>query len=64
MFGESKPLTIRNASRKSDVSAATVLETEEQTAKRRKSDRELVKETRALQSEEQTAKHRKTNSVS
>ena len=36
----------------SDVSAARALETEEQTAKHRKSDRECVKETRALATEE------------
>ena len=38
VFRGSKPLTTRNASRKSDVSAARALETEEQTAKHRKSD--------------------------
>ena len=38
-----------------------VLETEEQTAKRRKSNREHVRETRALETEEQTAKCRKSN---
>ena len=42
VFRGSKPLTTRNASRKSDVSAARALETEQQTAKRRKSDRERV----------------------
>ena len=55
VFRGSKPLTTRNASRKSDVSAARALETEQQTAKRRKSDRERVKETRALETKEQTA---------
>ena len=34
---------------KSDVRAAKALETKEQTAKRRKADREHVKETRALE---------------
>ena len=48
VFCGSKPLTTRNASRKS-VSAARALETEKQTAKRRKSDREHVKEIRALE---------------
>ena len=61
MFRGSKPLTTRNASRKSDVSAARALETKEQTAKRRKSDREHVEETKALETEEQTAKHRRSN---
>ena len=49
MFRGSKPLTIRNASRKGDVGAASALETDEQTAKRRKSNREHVRETRVLQ---------------
>ena len=39
VFRGSKLLTTRNASRKSDVGAARALETDEQTAKRRKSDR-------------------------
>ena len=52
MFRGSKPLTTRNASKESDVGAARALETEEQTAKHRKSDRECVKETRALKTEE------------
>ena len=56
VFRGSKPLTIRSASRKSDVIATRALESEEQTAKRRKCDRECVKETRALETEEQTAK--------
>ncbi len=51
-FRGSKPLTTRNASKKSDVSAARALETEEQTVQHRKSDRERVKETRALETEE------------
>ena len=49
VFRGSKPLTTRNASRRSDVSAARALETEQQTAKCRKSDREHVRETRALE---------------
>ena len=61
VFRGSKPLTTKNASRKSDVSAVRALETEEQTAKRRKSDREHVVETRALETEEQTATRRKSN---
>ena len=56
VFRGSKPLTTRNASRKSDVGAARALETDEQTAKRRKSDRKRVRETRVLETEEQTAK--------
>ena len=51
VFRGSKPLTTRNASRKSGVSAARALETKEQTAKRRKSDRECVKETKTLEPE-------------
>ena len=47
VFRGSKPLTTRNASRKSDVGAARALETDEQTAKRRKSDRKRVRETTA-----------------
>ena len=42
VFRGTKPLTTRNASRKSDVSAARALETKERTAKHRKSDRECV----------------------
>ena len=61
VFRGSKPLTTRNASRKSDVGAARALETDEQTAKRRKSDRKRVRETRALETEEQTAKRRKSD---
>ena len=61
VFRGSTPLTTRNASRKSDVSAARALETEEQTVKRRKSDRDRAKETRALETEEQTVKRRKSD---
>ena len=61
VFCGSKLLTTRNASRKSDVGAARVLETDEQTAKRRKSDRKRVRETRVLETEEQTAKRRKSD---
>ena len=52
LFRGSKPLNTRNATKKSDASAARALETEEQTDKHRKSDRERVKETRALEAEE------------
>ena len=52
MFRGSEPLTTWNASKKSDVSAARALETEERTAKHRKSDRECVREIRALETEE------------
>ena len=58
VFHRSKPLSTRNASRKGDVSAARALETEEQTAKRRKTNREHLEETRALETEEQTAKQK------
>ena len=61
VFRGSKLLTTRNASRKSDVGAARALETNEQTAKRRKSDRKRVRETRVLETEEQTAKRRKSD---
>ncbi len=61
VFRGSKPLTVRSASRKSDVSTTRASETEEQTAKRRKCDRERVKQTRASETEEQTAKRRRLN---
>ena len=61
VFCGSKPLTTRNASRKSDVGAARALETEQQTAKRRKSNREHMRDTRILETEEQTAKRRKSD---
>ena len=48
VFHRTKPLTTWNTLKKSDVSAVRALETEEQNAKRRKSNRKRVKETRAL----------------
>ena len=51
VFRGSKPLTTKNESRKSNVGAARTLETEEQTAKCRMSDKEHVKETRALEAD-------------
>ena len=46
IFRRSKPLTTRNASREGDVSAAKSLEPKEQAAKRKKTNRECVEETR------------------
>ena len=64
VFRGSKPLTTRNASRKRDVSAARALETEEQTAKHRKSNRGRVVGTRTLETKEQTTKCRRSDAWS
>ena len=64
VFHGSKWLTTRNASRKSDVSAARALEIKEQAAKRRKTNRKHVVGIRALETKEQTAKRRKSNAWS
>ena len=61
VFCGSKPLlTTRNASRRVML-VQQALETEEQAAKHRKTNRERVEETRALETKQQTAKCRKSN---